>query len=343
MATFLSLTNDSIRESGTDIDTLSTVITTGNTQQARFCNWVIQAWHDLQTESAGWEFMKSRGVYTIVPRFHFFDGTTAAETTTTMENAVLTDTQSVGAETLTINYFNPASGSAISTPTEGWVELKVDPDTPLDFKIPIGSKWTSDTGTGPNQGRTFAGYFLHWGRYDLYDNVGYDLVSPGFSTDLSDISSIDWTTLKMQDSAVIGEQYSDGTEYADSASIIIDFLPYNTFSYRGYEGNAVPGTPRFVTETPDGLLQLYPPPNRNYVLYFDYVKNPQTFALDGDTPTGLPDRYHQIIVWKAVMEFALYDEQGALRARAERKYNELLTRLRRDALPKITIGHRLDF
>lgn len=340
MATFLSLTNDVIRESGSNIDTLSTVITTGNTQQARFCNWVIQAWHDIQTDSTGWEFLKSRGVYTIVPRFHFFDGTTAFETTTSMEDIVLTDSQASGAETLTINYFSPASGSAISTPTEGWIELKVDPDTPIDFKVPIGSKWTTPTGSS---GRTFAGYFLHWGRYDLYDNVGYDLASPGFSTDLSNIASIDWTTLKMQNDSFIGEAWDAGTEYMDSEAIDIEFLPYSTYSNRGYERNAVPGTPRYVTETPDGLLQMYPPPDRNYVITFDYVKTPQTFSDDADTPTGLDDRHHQVIVWKALMEYALYDEQPALRARAERRYEDLYRLLRRDALPKITVGHRLSF
>lgn len=340
MATFLSLTNDAIRESGSDIDTLSTVILTGNTQQARFCNWVSQAWHDIQTETTGWEFLKSRGVYTIVPRFHFFDGTTAFETTTSMEDIVLTDAQASNPETLTINYFSPASGSAISTPTAGWIELKVDPDSPIDFKIPVGSKWTTPSG---GTGRTFAGYFHHWGRYDLYDNVGYDLVSPGFSTDLSDIASIDWTTLKMQDDAFIGEAWSNGREYMDSKAIDIEFMPYSFYSRCGYEKNAQPGTPKYVTETPDGLLQMYPPPNKNYVITFDYVRTPQTLTDDADTPTGLPARHQQVIVWKAVMEYALFDEQPALKAKAERRYNELMVRLRRDALPKISIGHKLGF
>ena len=337
MATFLSLVNDTMREAGADIDQLSTIITTGNTIQSKFCNWVIQSWEEIQTDYNAWSFMKTNAVVYIYPRIHFYDGTTSYATNTSMEDVLLTgeDWDLSGYSSLTILYFDPADASAISTPTEGYIDLKVVPDAPLDFSIPVGLELTTpDTAAG----RTFKGYFKHWGHYNLGD-TNYPFTGQGVSTDTSDISEVDWNSFRMFDDAETRPAASGNyLNYNDSREVPLRFFTWDQFTSSGLDRNQSPGTPQVVTQTDTGEVMFWPAPARTYTCRFSYTKNPQTFSADADVPTGLPSRFHRVIAWAAVMKYALYDEQPALLRRAEQEYSKLMRKMRRDLLPKISIS-----
>lgn len=335
--TFLQLVNFVIRESGSDVDQLSTTILTGNTIQSKFCNWVVQAWEDLQTEWRAAEFMRKQGVVVITPRIHFYDCQTGYQTSTSMNTVELT-INSDPALTYTIRYFSPASGSAISTPTEGYIDLQVDPEVPLVNFIPAGM-YINTANTSDD--RSVQAYFKHWGHYSLYDNHYPYSTTDGWATDTSDIAEIDKTTLRLFNDTYQRDDPASGNfvDYGDAVEVPITYLSWEEYCRRRMDVNTVPGCPQFVTESPDGELVFYPPVDKVYTLRFSYTKVPQTFSSDSDTPTGLATRFHQAIGWAALKKYASYDEQPALLSRAQDELDMQMAKLRRDVLPKVTVRH----
>jgi hypothetical protein len=87
---------------------------------------------------------------------------------------------------------------------------------------------------------------------------------------------------------------------------------------------------------PDQGLRFGPAPDRAWLVRGEYRKAPQILAADGDVP-DLPPRYHQIIVWKAILLLNEHDEAVQGVALAEREYAPLLNQLQRDHLPAISV------
>ena len=55
------------------------------------------------------------------------------------------------------------------------------------------------------------------------------------------------------------------------------------------------GVPQFIVRTPDNNYLLYPLPDKQYTLVFDFYTFPDDLAAHGDT-TSIPDRFSPIIV-----------------------------------------------
>jgi len=55
------------------------------------------------------------------------------------------------------------------------------------------------------------------------------------------------------------------------------------------------GVPQFIVRTPDNNYLLYPLPDKQYTLVFDYFTFPSDLTAHGDT-TSIPDRFSPIIV-----------------------------------------------
>jgi hypothetical protein len=62
----------------------------------------------------------------------------------------------------------------------------------------------------------------------------------------------------------------------------------------------------------------------------------QLFAADTDEPTGLPDEFHPIIAYKAIMDFMGYNENSRQFQNASRMYTELWEDLCIQQLPRIS-------
>lgn len=83
---------------------------------------------------------------------------------------------------------------------------------------------------------------------------------------------------------------------------------------------------------------LGPVPDAAYTLKGEYRKTAEVLALDADVP-DCPARFHDIIVWRAVMLLAEHDEAPlAVAAQCRLKYLEILESLQRDQLPMIELG-----
>ena len=64
--------------------------------------------------------------------------------------------------------------------------------------------------------------------------------------------------------------------------------------------------PRFITQKPDGVLVLDAPPDPDGQVTFEYWRTPQAL-IENDTTPRLPERYHMVIVYRAMLYYGLYE------------------------------------
>jgi hypothetical protein len=96
--------------------------------------------------------------------------------------------------------------------------------------------------------------------------------------------------------------------------------------------------PVVVAIGPSMEVCLGPPPNALYTVTGDYFIAPTAMAADGDTPTGLPARYHMLIVYKALLKYGGYEAAPEVLARARSEYATLYDELEALYAPRIGIG-----
>ena len=92
-----------------------------------------------------------------------------------------------------------------------------------------------------------------------------------------------------------------------------DEIPMGIISFDrwrdGYMMNAsrnAPTRPTVVAIGPDKSVNVGPPSNGLYTVTGDYFVAPVTMTDDTDTPTGLPTRYHMIIVYRTMIKYGGY-------------------------------------
>jgi len=69
-----------------------------------------------------------------------------------------------------------------------------------------------------------------------------------------------------------------------------------------------------------------PAPAAAYKVRADYWKEPSTLAADADTP-DMPDRFHMLLVWRALQDIAKYDAAAELLAKAEKNAGDMHDKL----------------
>lgn len=94
----------------------------------------------------------------------------------------------------------------------------------------------------------------------------------------------------------------------------------------------------FAVRPRDKALMLGPAPASDVVVYGEYVRSPQVLAANADTPTGIPDWSHMIIVYWAMTKHAGHEAAPDIMADARNQLATLLWRLEQDYLPKMTLG-----
>jgi len=86
---------------------------------------------------------------------------------------------------------------------------------------------------------------------------------------------------------------------------------------------------------PDFSLRFGPKPDKAYAVRGEYRKAPQSLAADADLP-DMPERFHDIIVDRAIILISESDEAPQALQSAVRAFGEGLFAMRRDLLPEIT-------
>jgi hypothetical protein len=155
-----------------------------------------------------------------------------------------------------------------------------------------------------------------------------------YSADDLSITDLDqWDT----DSFLI---YKTATGASDQGAL--PFLPYLTWrdGYRARMTDRADDRPILFTLKPDGELRFEPRPDASYTIEGDYQRTLQTFTDNTDEPTGLPSKFHMMIVFKAMQYYGFHESAPDVLANGEALFEQWLPKLEREQLPPMTIGAR---
>lgn len=92
--------------------------------------------------------------------------------------------------------------------------------------------------------------------------------------------------------------------------------------------------PMVFTITPEKSIGLQCP-LAGYTVIADYYREPVVLEADADQPL-IPPRYRMAIVYKAMMEYGAEEQDAMLFNRAERLFNQMITRMERTQLPTVS-------
>ena len=122
------------------------------------------------------------------------------------------------------------------------------------------------------------------------------------------------------------------------------YLPYEDWRVMKDTVTTQEARPRYITERPDAVLQVWPVPDQAYTMRFDGVYDIDIMSDDADTPGSniasaqlLPDRYCWVLVWDAVRRLALEHGDQALYSKADERYRAERARLSEKQMPEIYV------
>lgn len=128
--------------------------------------------------------------------------------------------------------------------------------------------------------------------------------------------------------------YLKSTGVSDEREIVK--LSWYDFKRQYLRGSQTNNRPITYTVSPANELCFGPIPDAIYTARGEYRKSPQIFAAADDIPE-LPERFHQIIKWRALQMLAEHDEATFQVGASAARYREMFSDLCRDQLPRMTL------
>lgn len=309
---FLALLNDCIAESKQALDPLNTSNFASPPRTIlydRLKSWINQSYLDLLEERREWFFSTERGVVTIQPRLHIAN---IDPSYVPAVGDVLQGDVSGVVFTITEVFFDNEGADVTNEATIG-VEYEDDPD-PQELV-----QWESVSAVRGIDEFPSIARIEGRGLYKLSQYIP--------TIDHVDMNSI---TIKRS----VFDPDFDGAP--STAAFPLRYVDWPTF-LRTYENfYAGRGQPRLVSKASNGDLQFFPRPDGLYDVTFDYEQTAVPLVEHSDVPSLLPAKHHKLLVWKALLELADFNNDRALFARANKKYQERLGWLMRDYLPEVT-------
>lgn len=139
----------------------------------------------------------------------------------------------------------------------------------------------------------------------------------------------------------LNETFRIYQDTVDNEQILTQY-PYerfrNTYIYGTTRNTS--GYPIAITITPAKALQVaLQPDNTNYFLTGEYYAKPSAFSANNDEP-DMPERYHIMIVWKALMYYGGYESSPEAFSRASQLYLELKDDLTQNQGKELLVDRR---
>lgn len=132
---------------------------------------------------------------------------------------------------------------------------------------------------------------------------------------------------------------SVGQSYRDEQ--LLNYMDWSTFRNLYIYANmrTTYARPVVVTIDPDKSLGFGSIPDQPYVITGEYYKKPTEFSGDTDAPPStFPDRFHMMIVYRAMMSYAGYEAAPEVYSRGDMEFKRLMNRLEIDQLPTLVSG-----
>lgn len=123
----------------------------------------------------------------------------------------------------------------------------------------------------------------------------------------------------------------------------LTFVNWETFYEHfmwGSQDQDTTGKPVYATIGPEGQLYLHPIPDAAYKVRGWYMRSPQALTDDDDVPE-LPERFHNVIKWQALLHLGTYDEAPTQMSMWQRNYDRLMDRLVAEQTPSMAFSQAL--
>lgn len=305
--TFVQLVNDAIRESGADLDAV-TSFTALTSLQDTIKNYVAQAYKDVQLDRRAWEHKQKVANLIISPRVYV--EAEAGSTYTPVANDVFTGDDSAASLTV-LSVAQLISGTWAAGTAKAYINY-----SSLDGQWKFNELFDRTSPGATSNVFRVRGY----GRYDL-DN------------DVSGLFIPDLNSFTVQSTG--GATAQANTADFDSTPVVYiprEHWPYDTYATVTY------GKPAYFTRTNEGHYDFWPRPDQQYVLRFYYESSIHELSATTDTQTEIPPDFQDVIVWRAVMYYADYDRKQELWRSARNRYNFYKLKMEEYLLPEVTFG-----
>lgn len=122
-----------------------------------------------------------------------------------------------------------------------------------------------------------------------------------------------------------------------NTEVPMDWVPYDVWRdvYMLGAMRNVQTRPVVIAVGPNKELCLGPPPDATYTVTGDYYIAPTAMEADTDTPTGLPARFHMLLVYDAMDMYAFYESAPEVATWAEKGRTRLLPVFQSVYLPTV--------
>jgi hypothetical protein len=117
----------------------------------------------------------------------------------------------------------------------------------------------------------------------------------------------------------------------------LNWCGYEEFQRRFIAATVDDGQPRWWSVSPTGDLLVAPAPDSGlYSISADYWARPTELTADNDEP-DMPEQFHMLIVWRALLEVASFDAAPEVETRATRNLKIVWRDLIEDQAPRIQL------
>lgn len=277
----------------------------------RLCNWVAEAYLDIQAMREDWEWLRKSVSFPTV----------AMQSTYTIAQIGVTD-YGLWARDTWRNYSNPIVSFSVASPAVMGLNLHG-----LNVGDTITPQTTGVLPTGIVAGQT---YYVQSTPTPNTVTLSATLGGPAIATTGTQNGSHTITS-------------NNTTTFAGFLSeVFVEYIEYDTWR-DAYQFGALrqqETRPFVITITPNKSLALGPFPDNGYTMVGDYYSVPVTLANDTDIP-ALPAKFHLAIVYSAMIAYGNYENAEDVLGRGQTEYNKWIRRVLADQIPEIGTGGAL--
>ena len=311
---YLGLVNNLILESKVTTDPL-TLANFANPPRTimydRMKQWVKEAYEEIVDERPEWYFTQERAIVTVGPRLHLAGITGWVPTV----GDVLTGQTSGVVFTIT-GVFSDFESSDVPL-AEATVGISYT-DVPVAYRQLMLNELLN-VFRAPATNFVGAAYVEGRGRYNFQELI-------------PTLDKINQRTVAIQPT-VRGPSPNTNPNDVQYAWPVAYGYWYN-WTYPGNDWSDGLGRPRYIIETEDGNFDFYARPDALYDVSFDYTQKCNTLAVATDEPLLLSEKFHKLIVWRALIKLADFQGDQKIFATAKKGADAYYNRLLRDRLPK---------
>lgn len=300
---FRTLVNEAILETKVTLDPLTAANFASPPRTLLYNNfkgWVNKAYKDLMLERPDWFFRKERTQLQLKPRLHL----SGLSYIPSVGDILVSTESAVRFRVLGVYNFED---NELDPVVERTVDVEyLDSTSPADF-LPLEPIDREFPTVAAN-----VGFIRSPGRYSFSEVVGLDEIDP--------------------DNVKVF--YGDG-----NVGHKVRWIDYSNWVYRwNYYPYTSSSHPDAITEAPDGNFEFFPQPTNPFTIEFDYTRKYEDLIEHDDLPIGVDVKYQDLLIWKAIAEYADFDNNAKVFARATKNIEKYTYYMMRDEMPRISFG-----